>query len=71
MYAATVETAALIIPYGGINAMFSPMISAAAAKVMIQLNCVFRTRPMPIATTVYPAYAVAAKQSNGTTRAPA
>ena len=54
-YAATVAIAAPVIPYGGISAMFRPMFSAAAAKVMIQLNCVRRTRPIPIAITVYPA----------------
>src|SRR5262249_33531128 len=71
VYAATVEIAAPIIPYGGISAKLRPMFSAAAAPVMIQLNCVRRTRPMPTAITVYAAYAVDAKHRRGTTRDPA
>ena len=33
------------------SAKFSPMLSAAAAPVTIQLNRVWRTRPTPITTT--------------------
>jgi len=38
---------------------------------MIQLNCVCRARPIPIAITVYPAYAAPAKQSVAYSRAKA
>ena len=49
--AATVATAAPIIPKGGMSRRFSAMFTIAAVPVTTQLNCVRRVRPTAITTT--------------------
>ena len=49
--AATVATAAPIIPKGGISRRLTAMFTTAAVPVTTQLNCVRRVRPTAITTT--------------------
>jgi hypothetical protein len=69
-YATSVETAAPIIPYGGIRTKLRPTLIAAARPVTTQLNCVFFARPIPIDITLNAMNAVAPKARIGTTREP-
>jgi hypothetical protein len=50
------------------SARLREMLTAAAAPVTTQLNCVRRARPTPIATTIYAPKATAANASGPTTR---
>ena len=68
--AVSAAAAAPRIPYGGINRRLSATSIAAAEPVITQLNCVLRSRPIPIATTVYPPQSAPANASGATTSAP-
>src|ERR671910_647583 len=59
------------IPYVGISKRLRATSIAAAEPVITQLNCVLRSRPIPIATTVYAPQSAPAKASGATTSAPA
>src|SRR5215475_9702237 len=45
------------------------MLTTAAKPLTTQFSCVWRMRPMPIASTLYPEYAAVAKQRIGTASA--
>jgi hypothetical protein len=58
------------IPYSGISSRFRTTLTSAAEPVTTQLNCVRRSRPIPIATTVYAPQSAPANASGATTSAP-
>src|SRR5262245_43148186 len=66
MYATSVETAAPTIPHSGTSQKLSATFTNAPAPVTTQLSCVLRARPLPIASTVKPAYTAPENASSAT-----